>query len=661
MLTLLILCGWAATLHLANCQPSCCRAFGMLAIVLLLLGFLLGGNQLGASHPSIRTGTLFFELDASQSMATQPADFNLTIDQSDGVIAGAHHYPVLLLPAGSYARLAISAYDAAGIRLLPPVAFALGPDDHFPWAQASSAAVVPGRRLRGRIMMRGGFGGAARSFSRGVGSFSSPHRGTASRSFYRRPSTGTPAIHGTAHGTPPIAQGVPVAHGYRPGYHSAGSGHHDAVGGRVGGHVAGRGYPTQIIHVQHTPIMHDVMAGLMVSHVLRHSSLAHHHHHHHHQALPPRQSTTAGGPSLAPATNAAGQSAPTSPEDASSYYFGAAAIRAGTRLQVVPAAHRLYKRTAPLAAAAVATTPWCAAPDTSTGSSRSASSSSSSSWPLSRESCGLTAERMLPTAYDRYVLVSAALRLPTAAVSGGRWPIVLRVHPLQVVEGGEGGLVIEADGTSSSSSAVSSPPSSSVSSSSVSSVSSSSSPRFSVPLIGLQQARPDHSKGAWLSIGRILQRAAQWVLLALVATALLGLATDSGGGAQMRIGAHSAQPVSARQATAPPVGADGELLGVGTRVQSEWSRAEGGDGMWYAGTVVAIYPGAKATVEFDDGELWTGALSELYALRGEDEEAPPHMAVPAAVAVAVPSGGEVAGASAQRRPSEVPLAVGRLV
>ena len=55
----------------------------------------------------------------------------------------------------------------------------------------------------------------------------------------------------------------------------------------------------------------------------------------------------------------------------------------------------------------------------------------SSSWPLSRESCGLTAERMLPTAYDRYVLVSAALRLPAAAISGGRWPIVLRVHPLR--------------------------------------------------------------------------------------------------------------------------------------------------------------------------------------------------------------------------------------
>ena len=242
MLTLLILCGWAATLHLANCQPSCCRAFGMLAIVLLLLGFLLGGNQLGASHPSIRTGTLFFELDASQSMATQPADFNLTIDQGDGVIAGSHHYPVLLLPAGSYARLAISAYDAAGIRLLPPVAFALGPDDHFPWAQASSAAVVPGRRLRGRIMMRGGFGGAARPFrAASVPSARSPWDGL--RSFYRRPPR-EPCYprHGTRHTT--TAQGVPVAHGYRPGYHSAGSGHHDAVGGRVGGHVAGRGYPT---------------------------------------------------------------------------------------------------------------------------------------------------------------------------------------------------------------------------------------------------------------------------------------------------------------------------------------------------------------------------------------------------------------------------------
>lgn len=42
-------------------------------------------------------------------------------------------------------------------------------------------------------------------------------------------------------------------------------------------------------------------------------------------------------------------------------------------------------------------------------------------------------------------------------------------------------------------------------------------------------------------------------------------------------------------------------------MQTEWTVEEGGDGQWYAGTVVALYPGGGAAVEHDDGELWTGA------------------------------------------------------
>jgi len=55
-------------------------------------------------------------------------------------------------------------------------------------------------------------------------------------------------------------------------------------------------------------------------------------------------------------------------------------------------------------------------------------------------------------------------------------------------------------------------------------------------------------------------------------------------------------------------------------VQTEWTVEEGGDGQWYAGTVVALYPGGGAAVEHDDGELWTGSLSSVYTLRGESDD-----------------------------------------
>ena len=44
-------------------------------------------------------------------------------------------------------------------------------------------------------------------------------------------------------------------------------------------------------------------------------------------------------------------------------------------------------------------------------------------------------------------------------------------------------------------------------------------------------------------------------------------------------------------------------------MQTEWTVEEGGDGQWYAGTVVALYPGGGAAVEHDDGErLWAGRM-----------------------------------------------------
>ena len=102
-------------------------------------------------------------------------------------------------------------------------------------------------------------------------------------------------------------------------------------------------------------------------------------------------------------------------------------------------------------------------------------------------------------------------------------------------------------------------------------------------------------------------------------------------------------------------------MAVRTRVQTEWTLEEGGDGHWYAGTIVALYPGGgRATIEYDDGDLWTGSLSDVYMLRDDDEDDEAGLAVglqptqsgsyaPAPAASAIPT---AAG---------VPLAVGRRV
>jgi hypothetical protein len=65
--------------------------------------------------------------------------------------------------------------------------------------------------------------------------------------------------------------------------------------------------------------------------------------------------------------------------------------------------------------------------------------------------------------------------------------------------------------------------------------------------------------------------------------------------------------------------ADGELAYEGCRVQTQWTRDEGGDDGWYAGTILRLQ-GRRATVHYDDGEMWTGDLDEIYSLRGTDDE-----------------------------------------
>ena len=57
---------------------------------------------------------------------------------------------------------------------------------------------------------------------------------------------------------------------------------------------------------------------------------------------------------------------------------------------------------------------------------------------------------------------------------------------------------------------------------------------------------------------------------------------------------------------------------MGSRVQTQFSVAEGGDGNWYAGTLSALHAGARATVVFDDGDEATAPLASVYTIRDDD-------------------------------------------
>ena len=61
-------------------------------------------------------------------------------------------------------------------------------------------------------------------------------------------------------------------------------------------------------------------------------------------------------------------------------------------------------------------------------------------------------------------------------------------------------------------------------------------------------------------------------------------------------------------------GADGMPLHVNTRVQTQWTREEGGDDRWHAGTVNAILESGKVTIKYDDGDVWKGSAMEVHLL-----------------------------------------------
>ena len=80
-------------------------------------------------------------------------------DDGDGFRErGGKYKPVVMLPTGTYASLAIEVVDqSGGTVLLPPSILALGPEEDYPWTADSSKVSVIGRRL----LFGGGGGGGA--------------------------------------------------------------------------------------------------------------------------------------------------------------------------------------------------------------------------------------------------------------------------------------------------------------------------------------------------------------------------------------------------------------------------------------------------------------------------------------------------------------------
>ena len=60
---------------------------------------------------------------------------------------------------------------------------------------------------------------------------------------------------------------------------------------------------------------------------------------------------------------------------------------------------------------------------------------------------------------------------------------------------------------------------------------------------------------------------------------------------------------------------------VGSRVRTQWCRAEGGNDCWYNGTVTKVFTNA-ASIRYDDGDRWTGESSCIFRLDAPAPHAP---------------------------------------
>ena len=57
------------------------------------------------------------------------------------------------------------------------------------------------------------------------------------------------------------------------------------------------------------------------------------------------------------------------------------------------------------------------------------------------------------------------------------------------------------------------------------------------------------------------------------------------------------------------------ILRKGSRVKTQYTRAEGGDDRWYSGTITKVFANHRATIHYDDGDKWTGDTQHIFLLQ----------------------------------------------
>ena len=56
------------------------------------------------------------------------------------------------------------------------------------------------------------------------------------------------------------------------------------------------------------------------------------------------------------------------------------------------------------------------------------------------------------------------------------------------------------------------------------------------------------------------------------------------------------------------------IISKGARVQTQYTRDEGGDDLWYTASVTACYENGTTRLAYDDGDSWTGPAVYVYML-----------------------------------------------
>ena len=59
--------------------------------------------------------------------------------------------------------------------------------------------------------------------------------------------------------------------------------------------------------------------------------------------------------------------------------------------------------------------------------------------------------------------------------------------------------------------------------------------------------------------------------------------------------------------------ANGSLT-MGARIETQYTLDEGGDNLWYTGSITGLYSNGNADVRYDDGDRWSGRAIYCYLL-----------------------------------------------